>query len=265
MTTSTESGNVGQGDTKQSGARPAWIALVLALLAAVLAAMSGFGHRLGWWPFTAGFAILAVAASLAVVASVLALATLIWSGRSAGQRVVVTAALALAVSLPVFTVPLHWLYLADTLPPIHDITTDTRDPPEFVAILPLRRSAPDSSTYGGPRVALLQKRAYPYVRPAILQVSPVQAFRDALHVARSLGWHIVAAVPDAGRIEATDTTFWFGFTDDIVVRIRPQASGARVDLRSTSRVGVSDLGTNAHRIRAFLRALRKQLRRTESG
>ncbi|MHB8345903.1 MAG: DUF1499 domain-containing protein [Acidiferrobacterales bacterium] len=234
------------------------VALVLAIMSAVASVMSGFGHRFGWWSFSVGFSVLAGAAVLAVVASVSGLAALIRTGTGprAGRRAKAMAIVSLAVSLPVFAVPLHWIYLARFLPPIHDITTDTRDPPEFVAILPLRRSAPDSSTYGGPRIAALQKRAYPDIRPAVLPVLPAEAFEAALHVARSLGWRIVAAVPQDGRIEATDTTFWFGFVDDIVVRVRPVAGGARIDLRSTSRVGISDLGTNARRIRVFLKALR---------
>ncbi len=231
-------------------------ALVLAAVSAVAAVLSGFGHRLGWWSFPIGFSVLAGAAVLAMIAGILGLTTLMWTGATAGRSTVMAAAAGLALSLLVVAVPLHWLYLARVFPPIHDITTDTADPPQFVAILPLRRGAPDSAVYGGPRVAALQKRAFPDIRPAILPVAPADAFREALGVARDLGWHVVAAVPQAGRIEATDTTFWFGFTDDIVIRVRAVPGGARVDLRSESRVGVSDLGTNARRIEAFLKALR---------
>ncbi len=256
MTFATKSEHVRGIDAVHASARLARVALVFAVVAVVLSAMSGFGHRFGLWSFAVGFMVLGGAACLAVVASVAGLTALIWAGAGAKRGVVAVAILSLAVSLPVFAVPLHWVYLARSLPPIHDITTDTRDPPVFVAILPLRSAAPDPSAYGGPRVAALQKLAYPDIKPAILSLSPSEAFQDALRTARSLGWHIVAAVPQVGRIEATDTTFWFGFADDIVVRVRPVAAGARVDLRSTSRVGVSDLGTNARRIRAFLKALR---------
>ena len=88
-----------------------------------------------------------------------------------------------------------------------------------------------------------------------LPAPPRQAFDRALATARSLGWDIVASDPPAGRIEATDTTFWFGFKDDVVIRIRPQGSGARLDVRSKSRVGRSDVGANAARIRRFRQAL----------
>jgi uncharacterized protein (DUF1499 family) len=81
-------------------------------------------------------------------------------------------------------------------------------------------------------------------------------FARAVEAARALGWEIVAAVPADGRLEATDRTRWFGFRDDVVVRVRPDGAGTRVDIRSVSRVGRSDLGTNARRIRAFVEALR---------
>jgi uncharacterized protein (DUF1499 family) len=70
-----------------------------------------------------------------------------------------------------------------------------------------------------------------------------------------MDWQIVSADTAAGRLEATATTRWFGFKDDVVVRIRPDATGSRVDVRSVSRVGKSDVGTNAARVRTFLARL----------
>jgi len=66
---------------------------------------------------------------------------------------------------------------------------------------------------------------------------------------------VVASDAAAGRIEATATTRWFGFKDDVIVRIRPEAAGSRVDVRSVSRVGRGDLGANAARVREFLAKL----------
>ena len=82
------------------------------------------------------------------------------------------------------------------------------------------------------------------------------AFIRAERAARAQGWEMVAVVPAEGRIEATETTRWFGFKDDVVIRVRPAAAGSRVDVRSVSRVGRGDVGTNARRVRAFLEALR---------
>src|SRR5690606_11832912 len=95
----------------------------------------------------------------------------------------------------------------------------------------------------------------PDIQTRRLDVRAAEAFAAAERAARDLGWTIVATVPADGRLEASDTTFWFRFTDDIVVRIRPEGSGSLVDVRSKSRVGRSDVGTNAARIRRFLARL----------
>jgi uncharacterized protein (DUF1499 family) len=145
---------------------------------------------------------------------------------------------------------------AQSVPPIHDISTDTADPPAFVAVLPLRAGAMNPPEYAGASVAAQQTAAYPTISPLVLDVPPDQAYSRALAAAAALGWDIVAAVPAEGRIEATDTTAWFGFKDDIVIRIRPQGAASRIDVRSKSRVGMSDLGANAERIGRLLDRLR---------
>ena len=85
---------------------------------------------------------------------------------------------------------------------------------------------------------------------------PVTAFNRALDTAPRMGWTIVAADDTAGRIEASDRSRWFGFTDDIVIRITASDSGSRIDLRSSSRQGRSDFGVNAARVTRYLAALR---------
>jgi uncharacterized protein (DUF1499 family) len=72
-------------------------------------------------------------------------------------------------------------------------------------------------------------------------------------------WEIVATDSSAGRIEATATTRVFRFKDDVVIRIRPRDSGSRLDIRSVSRIGGSDLGKNASRIRDFIARLRESI------
>ena len=124
-------------------------------------------------------------------------------------------------------------------------------------MLPLRKDATNSADYGGPEIAAQQHAAYSDIQPLILSIPSQQAFSQALQAAEAMGWAIVATNPADGRIEATDTTFWFGFKDDIVVRIQAQGDGSRVDVRSVSRVGKSDVGTNAQRIRAYLRRLNR--------
>lgn len=140
-------------------------------------------------------------------------------------------------------------------PRINDVTSDTDDPPQFVAVLPLRDGA-NSATYGGPRVAAMQHAGYPDIVPLDLALAPADAFAKARAAADAMGWALVAADSATGRIEATATTRWMRFKDDVVIRIRPHTGGSRVDVRSVSRIGRSDLGTNARRIREFVGRLR---------
>jgi uncharacterized protein (DUF1499 family) len=150
--------------------------------------------------------------------------------------------------------PLVMWRRAATLPPIHDISTDTENPPRFAAVLPRRAGAPNGVEYSA-EVAAQQKAAYPDIGPALLPQSPARAFDLADRAARSMGWEIVAVSPPDLRIEATATTRLFGFQDDVVVRITPAPQGSRIDVRSVSRVGRSDIGANASRIRAYLHKL----------
>lgn len=136
--------------------------------------------------------------------------------------------------------------------PIHDVSTDTGNPPQFVAAMPLRVAAEAvNSTDYDARTAQLQKETYPDIGPLHLALPPAQALGRALAAARGMGWEIVASDPAQGRIEATATTFWFGFKDDVVVRVEAEGTGSRVDVRSLSRIGRSDVGANAQRIRAY--------------
>ena len=163
------------------------------------------------------------------------------------------AAAALAAAVVVGAFPLAALFSGGGAPPIHDITTDTDDPPAFVAAVPL--NAPGRTDYD-PAVAEQQRAAYPDLAPAMLTAAPAEAFDRALAVVREMGWELLADDADALRIEATDRSFWFGFPDDVVVRVAPDGeAGSRVDVRSLSRVGGGDLGVNARRVREFVAAL----------
>jgi uncharacterized protein (DUF1499 family) len=142
--------------------------------------------------------------------------------------------------------------------PIHDVSTDTANPPQFVAVLPLRAEAKAAnSTDYDAKTAQLQKETYPDIGPLHLDVPPAQALDRALAAGRAMGWEIVATDPGQGRMEATATTFWFGFKDDIVVRITGEGNGSRVDVRSLSRIGRSDVGANASRVHDYLARVKK--------
>ncbi|MGY0557858.1 DUF1499 domain-containing protein [Lysobacter sp. A421] len=229
--------------------------LALSVIAVLLLAVAGPGTRLGLWAFPTGFKLMSWAAYAGLAAAAIALVMLLIPRiRRTGTGALVAA---LLLGVAVAFVPWNGMRQAKKVPPIHDISTDTERPPPFVAILPLRAAATNPSSYAGPEVARAQASAYPDLDTRHLGVTPADAFQRALSTARSMDWEIVAADPASGRIEATATTLWFGFKDDVVIRIEPDVtgSGSQVDVRSVSRVGKSDVGTNAKRIRAYLELL----------
>jgi uncharacterized protein (DUF1499 family) len=231
-----------------------YIPLILSVLAAALLLASGLGVRAELWQFRTGFTLLRWAAMLGLLAALVGLIFLVAPKLRQGN--IVALVLALAIGLATAYLPWSWQRRARSVPPIHDITTDTERPPAFVAVLPLRADAPNPAEYGGPEIAAQQRQAYPDIEPMILNVAPDSAFQRARAAAEGMGWEIVAADTSAGLIEATATTRWFGFKDDVVIRIEPAPAGSRVDVRSVSRVGRSDVGANAARIRAYLDRLR---------
>jgi hypothetical protein len=233
-------------------------AIGLSVLMLLLEAGGATGARAGWWDFRVGFTVLRTAAWVGVASTAVAAAALVSSIRGQRGKEGIVSATALVLGILAFAIPGSFLWTAKHVPMIHDITTDTQAPPRFVALLEIRKNAPNGAEYGGPDVAEKQRTAYPDIRPVERpDLPPAAAFGLALDAAKSLGWEIADAVPSAGRIEATDTTRWFGFKDDVVIRVAPGADGrgSRIDLRSASRVGKSDIGKNAARIRAFIRAL----------
>ena len=147
---------------------------------------------------------------------------------------------------------------ADSLPYIHDVTTDTENPPLFVDLVDIRNADPrtkNPADYPGKEVAMQQLGGYPDLRPLLLDQTREMVFDKAKKTINSMGWELVSSVPGQGRLEATDTTFWFGFKDDVVIRIKTKEGKTLVDVRSKSRVGESDLGANAKRIEKYLNHL----------
>jgi uncharacterized protein (DUF1499 family) len=150
---------------------------------------------------------------------------------------------------------------AAKIPPIHDITTNPDDPPALVAAAkhPDNQRRDLAYPHGDPKTAQRQRRAYPSLAPVSSPKAPAEALATAAQVAESLGWAVTEVDAVEGRLEATETSKLFRFVDDIVVRVRPRPEGGSiVDLRSTSRVGISDLGVNAERIRRFAEAFGKE-------
>jgi len=231
------------------------VVMALALLALLATLSTGPGIRFGVYSVGVGFAILKYAtfAGLAAALGAVILAMTLVVPRLRTQPWVPV--LALCFGLAAAAPALMLRSKAESLPYIHDVSTDLADPPGFVALAQARKASPNGLAHGGAKVAEEQRRGYPDIKPLLVKSAPGETVQRAIDAARSLGWEIAAADAAAGRIEATDTTLFFGFKDDVVVRIRPEGTGSRVDVRSVSRLGESDIGANAERIRKFLAKL----------
>ena len=212
-------------------------------------AASGIGYRLGWWQVGTALEISEWAVYGAALGLVLSVIGAVLSRPGARRRGFLLSLLGIAASLPVVAIAVQWEYATRTYPPINDISTDTEDPPVFWDM-------PNPSEYPGAETAALQRAAYPDLAPLILNVAPERAYALAMALTRDKGWEIVADEPKDGRIEAVDRSFLYGFKDEIIIRIAASDGGARIDLRSRSRIGRIDRGANARRIRAFLAALK---------
>ena len=232
-----------------------FFALGAALTAALVVALGGYGYRWGWWNLGTGFGLLPYGAYLGIGATVVALVFTVISLRMRRKSLAAVTLLAMALGAGAFALPLDMQQRAGSAPHIHDITTDMTDPPVFVALKKQRDDTPNGSAYGGSVVADQQRKAYPDIASVTLSLPQAQAMAKAQQAARDMGWQIVAS--DATQLEATATTPWFGFKDDIVIRVRPEAGGSRIDIRSVSRIGSSDLGTNARRVREVIERLKR--------
>ena len=146
---------------------------------------------------------------------------------------------------------------AQAVPPIHDITTNPIDPPEFHEVVKRRIYAANDLAFGdadhtAEDMEALHAEYYPYLETKVVTMSPVEAIDRSRAVLEEMGLEVINVSESLGVVEATDTTFWFGFKDDVVVRVRSEADRSIIDVRSVSRVGQSDLGVNAERIEGFL-------------
>lgn len=231
------------------------LAALLGLAAMVLLALGPIGWHAGWWHFRVAFwYLMPAAAYCGIAAAAVALLALMVSRGRAGR--VGLAVAALIVGGGIAYVPWHFNSLRGIVPPIHDVTTDPDDPPAFVTAAALRKAQNLNTTDYDPHLPSQQRRAYPDLAPIVLNLPPDQAYARALATAQHLRWTITGSDTAAGRIEATETSRWFRFVDDIVIRVAPAPGGSRIDLRSSSRVGRSDFGVNAARIRRFTEAVK---------
>lgn len=236
----------------------ALLALVVGIAAVVMIGIGGPGTRMEWWDFRFGFKLMRWGAWAGIAAIVLAVIAGALARRG-GRGPLVMAGVALLLGGAAFFFPWSFRRQAQKVPPIHDITTDFANPPELIASRMLRDTTPrmNSWIYQGDTIARQQRAAYPDIKPVMLAMTPDEAYQAVLRTARNMGWEILASDPSARRVEALDETRWYGFKDDVAIRVTPASGIARVDIRSVSRVGGSDVGMNATRIRNYVAKLRE--------
>ena len=242
-------------NANHDAAYPRWWSRALqvgAVMAIIMLLIGPLGTKFGIWPFNIGLMLMAGAAVLAAIGFIGGL----WGymiARSKGyapdKPLCGLAALLSAVVLGVFG---SQFLTATSVPPIHNISTDLTNPPEFSAIVALREAGTNPLEYDAEKLAPLQSEAYPDVTSLTTDLDRSASLARAASVLEDMGLEIVAADPEGQIVEATYTSFWFGFKDDVVVRVQPAGAGSEIDVRSVSRVGQSDLGANAKRITEFL-------------
>ncbi|UZJ44549.1 DUF1499 domain-containing protein [Marinimicrobium sp. C6131] len=237
------------------------IALLSGFAALFLVFIAGPSFRNGWLDLGQAFTLLRWGAYVGIASVPLIIGYAIW--RKPEGRFTSALAISAVVGLFSFYLPFSQWQTAQSVPPIHDITTDLDNPPAFVAILPLREGAPNPPEYAGEDTAKQQREAYPDLQPLIVEQPVDDVFEAAKAVVEGQAWDLAGAErldDGSARVEATDTTLWFGFKDDVVVRIQPHENGSRVDVRSKSRLGRSDVGANARRIELFMEKLQDELK-----
>lgn len=258
-------------------ARPLlWALFLIGISPVLIAGLGAVGTKLGWFDWKVGFGDLAVgwapkaafaglaAGLLAVVIAALAGARRLW------------AAVAVALLAPLLTLgAFAQLKQKAELNPGHDVSTDVGDPPMPSAALlrlrgpaanpierdprtDLRKGRPEVENWADDRVLRAAADRCPDARTVRLPVPPAEAYARAKAAAEGAGARVVTDAPEAGLLEATHESFWFEFKDDVLVRVRQEGAGSRIDVRSVSRVGGSDLGANCARVTRIVESLRPE-------
>lgn len=251
------------------GERLSWVALALSVGSVVAALIAAVGSGMGAWSFRPGFTVLRFAFYAAIAGGLLAIIAYFIARRS-GSHTGRINLVAILISLGFVGYLMNQVTTARSVPAIHDATTNLADPPQFQTLSVREDNLENIPDDGRPELAALDpetrwktihREAYGDLQSLSLPLSVPDATRTAEALAKSRGWHVARADPQAGIVEATATTLFFRFKDDVVVRVRPNPSrpgGSIVDMRSISRVGGSDVGLNARRIRSFLSDLKSR-------
>lgn len=229
---------------------------IMAIIAVLISVYAGTGNRFGWIDFRAGLFALRISAYVGLIAAIVSLGGIITAFFLKENKGLFFGIFGLLIGLIVLGLPLKMSNIGKKVSPIHDITTDMVNPPTFVYVLPLRKNAVNSTEYDKANTPILQKKCYADIKTLSLNIPADQAFDKALNTAKKMNLKIVASEKNEGRIEAVATTLWMGFKDDVVIRVTKNDTGSLVDIRSLSRVGKGDFGTNAKRVRTFLSVMK---------
>lgn len=233
--------------------KPALIGFITIILSVLVAVVAALGSRIGWWDYNFAVIILKWAAYSGITGSGLCLLGLVKTSPGKKQRGFTVSLLGLAIVIPMIVFLQGWKEAKQNSPPISDITTNPASPPSFWF-------APNSRSYGGFETETFQNEFYPDIKPLIITLPADTVFELVLNVIHDQGWKLYEPDKSEMHIEATATTFWFGFNDDIVIHIsRKGKNKSRIDVRSASRFSGGDGGTNARRIRVFFSALQKEV------
>ena len=222
----------------------------LSILAVLGFPIAVIGSRIGLYDFRFGFTILTYTVYLAIAVFVLSLIVMFIQRKSnkAGFKAARTA---MVLSLIPLAVIGSQLFIVKSVPPIHNISTDVVNPPQFDKVVALRGEGTNPIEYDIAKLADQQQAAYPEVKTLFTADTAALAHAKALKAVDSLGWALVNSDLEQGIIEATQTTALWAFKDDVVIRISQKAGQTAIDVRSVSRVGQSDVGANAKRIKKF--------------
>lgn len=233
-----------------------WLTLIAGLLAIVLIALTGPVYKAELLGFRDIMSMMKFATYAGFATIALALIHVIFMRKNISWAVTGLSVLCAVIAI---SIPMSMKSKGGSVPAIHDITTDLVNPPKFDAILALRANAPNPAAYQGKEIASQQREAYPEIQTQKYQQSAEQVFDAAIASLNAMGIDVVDSDKTAGRIEASDITPWFGFIDDVVIRIQTAGDITLLDVRSKSRLGRSDLGKNAQRISNIISGIESKL------
>lgn len=222
---------------------------LISLIAVLLVALAGPLYKFGVIDLATAFTGFKFGVFAGIAALILLAIQLLFKRNTAS---IGSALISAVLAITAIAIPLSMMNTAKNVPPIHDISTDLVNPPAFVAIAPLRADAPNPAAYDGIETAEQQRIGYPDLQTLRYDQTQPELIAATKQAIENLGWELVNIDADKGIVEATDTTAWFGFKDDVVVRVTDNENERLVDIRSKSRIGGSDLGKNAARVHKLI-------------